>query len=182
MSLTSDFLANHIDFMANKAILIPAQVPSKNQKLEFMPQGDHAAYLKVTDKSVFIPGYYVHPVANNNNEYALPTQQPGTYYMFTDAMNGCQFLAYGPDRQHVTVEHNNFIGNNDLYAERLQYIAGKNYAYFYHISAGINNIPNGTYNPMQGVNIVGNYTVANGWSFRVRDRVDLNAGNVYGPY
>jgi hypothetical protein len=182
MSLTTDFLDNYANFMANQAILIPAQVPKKNQKLDFLPQGAHAAYLKKTDKSVYIPGYYVQPVANNINEYALPTQQPGTYYMFTDAMNGCQFLAYGPDRQHVTVEHNNFIDDNDRYVERLQYITDQNYPYFYHISAGLNNIPNGTYNFMQGVNIVGEYTVANGWYFSVRDRVDLENGTVYGPF
>ncbi|MEQ9917125.1 hypothetical protein ABRQ01_10675 [Pectobacterium aroidearum] len=182
MSLTSDFLANHVAFMRDQAILIPAQIPAGNGKFQFVPQGAHAALLQRTDQTTNIPGYYAHAVANNDNIYILPTQQPNKYYMLTDAMNGCQFLAYGPNRQHVTVEHNNYIGNNANYAARLQTIAGQNHAYFFHISAEGNNIPNGLYNAQQGINIVGEYTTANGWRFWVRDRIDLNNGTVFGPF
>ena len=66
-------------------------------------------------ESVRINGYYVRPLADNNNIYTLPTQQPDTYYMLTDLLNGCQFIAYGQDRQHLTVEHNNFISNPNNY-------------------------------------------------------------------
>ncbi len=182
MSLTSDFLANPVTFMREQAILIPAQIPAGNAKLQFVPQGAHAALLQLTDQTTNIPGYYARPVANNNNLYALPTQQPDKYYMLTDAMNGCQFLAYGPDRQHVTVEHNNYIGNPANYATRLQTIIEQHHAYFFHFSAGANDIPNSLYDAQQGINIVGEYTTANGWRFWVRNRVDLNQGTIYGPF
>ena len=107
--------------MRERAILIPAQISAGNAKFQFVPQGAHAALLQPTDQTTNIPGYYARPVANNNNLYALPTQQPDEYYMLTDAMNGCQFLAYGPDRQHVTVEHNNYIDTPANYVTRLQW-------------------------------------------------------------
>lgn len=183
MSLTTDFLANLPNFMADQAILIPAQIPAKNGNFQFAAQGAHAALMQVATGTPNIPGYYVKPVANNNNEFALPTQQPGTYYMLTDQMNGCQFIAYGPDRQHVTVEHNNFINDPGQYALRLAAIQATHPAYLFHMTAGAaNNINAGVYNSMQGVNIVGYYTAGAGWNFRVRDRVDQNNGHVYGPY
>ena len=130
-----------------------------------------------------IRAYYAKPLANNNNEYALPTQIPSPYFMLTDGMNGCQFIAYGPDRQHVTVEHNNFIANPANYATRLNQVQQQNHAYLFHISGGVNNqITNGTYNRMQGINIIGDYTKASGWRFWVRDRVDQNQGQLYGPF
>ncbi|HXC06993.1 MAG TPA: hypothetical protein VNZ86_19675 [Bacteroidia bacterium] len=181
MSLTTDFLANPIAFMRTQSILIPAQVTGGNGHFQFAAQGAHAAVLQNAGAGN-IPGYYAQPVANNNNVFALPTQQPATYSMLTDAMNGCQFLAYGPDRQHITIEHNNFIGNPALYAARLNTITLQNHAYFLHLTAtGVNNIPGGTYDPASGLNVVGQYTTANGWRFYVRDNVGANAGTVYGP-
>ena len=34
----------------------------------------------------------------------------------TNDLSGCQFMAYGPSRDNLTVEHNNQIANNALYA------------------------------------------------------------------
>lgn len=182
MSLTSDFLANTMAFMRQQAILIPAQVRAGDNKFQFSSQGEHAVCLHVVTQTPNIRGYYAHPVANNANRYALPTQQPDKYYMLTDAMNGCQFLAYGPDRQHVTVEHNNYIDNPANYAVRLNAVQAQNNAYFFHISDGGNNIPAGLYNSGQGINIVGEYSITNGWRFWVRDRIDRDQGDVYGPF
>jgi hypothetical protein len=183
MSITSDFLSNSQTFMSNRAILIPAQIPAKNGNFQFQAQGDHAALLQTAAAGTNIHGYYVHPVADNNNIYALPTQQAGTYYMLTDAMNGCQFMAYGPDRQHITVEHNNFISTPANYAVRLNQIQLQNNAYFFHLGAGANdNIVNHVYDPAHGINIIGVYAIASGWRFWVRDRVDQNQGNIYGPF
>lgn len=182
MSLTSDFLNNHQNFMRTQAILIPAQIPARDGRFRFIAQGANAALLQTSTEATDIHGYYAQPVANNNNIYPLPTPQPGTYYMLTDGMNGCQFIAYGPDRQHITVEHNNFIGNPANYAARLAVITGQGHAYLFHISAGgNNNIPNGVYDPQQGINVVGEYTTINGWRFWVRDRLDQNQGTIYGP-
>ncbi len=183
MTLTANFLMNHQGFMSTHAILIPAQVPANNGRFKLTAQGANAALVEASNQNSDINGFYVHPVANNNNIYILPTQQPDTYYMLTDGMNGCQFIAYGPDRQHITVEHNNFINNAANYTTRLNYIANQNFNYFFHISAGTaNNIPNGAYIPMQGINIIGEYRAVNGWRFWVRDRVDQNQGNIYGPF
>lgn len=182
-SLTSQFLASPVTFMRSYAILIPAQVPAKGGTFVFSPQGTSAAVLQVGTTGTVIRGYYVKPVANNNNQYTLPTQMGNAYYMFTDQMNGCQFIAYGPDRQHLTVEHNNFISNPAQYAVRLATIQATNPAYLFHMtSTGVDNIPGSTYNPAHGVNIVGEYSTAGGWRFWVRDRVDLNQGTVYGPF
>lgn len=183
MSLTTDFLANYQAFMPTHAILIPAQIAAGNGGFQFNAQGVYAALLQTAQAGTNIKGYYVHPVANNNNVFALPTQQPNTYYMLTDALNGCQFIAYGPDRQHVTVEHNNFINNPATYAVRLAQIQQQNYPYLFHITAGaINDITHGSYNPQQGINIVAGYTTISGWQFWVRDRVDQNQGQLYGPF
>lgn len=183
MSLTSDFLNNHQGFMMGQAILIPAQIPAGNGNFQFQAQGAHAALVQTSAQGTNIPGYYVKPVANNNNVFALPTQQPGTYYMLTDGMNGCQFIAYGPDRQHVTVEHNNFINNPLNYAARLNQVQQNNNPYLFNIGAGANdNVPTGIYDPAHGINIVGEYTTANGWRFWIRDRVDQNQGTLYGPF
>ncbi|EFA7747765.1 TPA: hypothetical protein OF519_005169 [Escherichia coli] len=181
MSLTSYFLSSHVKFMSEQAILIPGQTPPGDSRFQFVPQGEHAALLLLTTQTEKIQGYYVHPIANNN-VYSLPSQQRGKYYMFTDAMNGCQFLAYGPDRQHITVEHNNYISYHDNYITRLNFIKEQQHNYFFHLSAGGNDIPNGLYNSLQGINIVGEYTTINGWRFWVRDHVDLNKGSIYGPF
>lgn len=183
MSLTSDFLNNPQSFIRTRVIGIPGGIPPRDGKFKLVENGTIAALLQTTTESVRINGYYVRPLADNNNIYTLPTQQPDTYYMLTDLLNGCQFIAYGQDRQHLTVEHNNFISNPNNYAVRLANIQSQNYPYLWHLTATPqNNIPNGTYNPMQGANIIGEYTGANGWKFWVRDRLDLDTGTVYGPF
>ena len=183
MSLTRDFLNNFQNFMHDHVLLVPAQVAPKDGQFKLQAQGNHAAVVENSNSQSDINGYYVHPVANNDNVYALPTQQDETYYMLTDTMNGCQFIAYGPDRQHVTVEHNNYIGNPANYALRLAAIQAQNPAYIWHISAAAaDNIVGGTYDPAHGINLVGTYDQQNGWRFWVRERVDQNQGQIYGPF
>jgi hypothetical protein len=169
--------------MKKYVILIPAQVPPRNGTFQFHAQGSNAALLQTAGSGTAILGYYVHPIANNINQYTLPTQNPQPYYMFTDQMNGCQFIAYGSNRQHVTVEHNNFINNPAKYDERLNKIRQEHPKYLFHMSAGANDqITNGIYDRQHGVNIVSEYTTTNGWRFWVRDRVDQNQGQVHGPF
>ncbi len=182
MSLTSDFLSNYQKFMKGQAILIPNGIQERNGSFKFQAQGAYAAVLQSANSGSTIRAFYAKPFANNNNAYALPTQIKKPYFMLTDQMNGCQFMAYGPDRQHVTVEHNNFIGNPANYAARLNTIQLQNNAYIFHISAGVSNIAGGTYNNLYGINIVGDYTKNSGWRFWVRDRVDQNQGQLYGPF
>jgi hypothetical protein len=179
-SLAQQFLINPVAFMHNRAILIPAQVPAGNGEFEFVAQGDAAAVLQ---RGMVIPGFYVKPVANNDNPFVLPTQHTEPYFMFTDAMNGCQLIAYGPDRQHLIVEHNNYIGLPANYAAHLAAIQATNPAYLFHMTAAMaDNIPGQAYDPNHGSNIVGEYSRAGGWRFWVRDRFDQNQGTVYGPF
>jgi len=183
MPLTTDFLNNPVAFMSNRAILIPNGVTPRNGRFEFTAQGDAAALLRSAPQQG-VAGYYVHPVADSPNQYALPTQQAAPYFMFTDQMNGCQFIAYGPDRHHVTVEHNNYIGDPGNYAQQLAAVRADGPAYVFSLTAADANaadIAGGTYNRLQGVNVVGQYSPQAGWRFFVRDAAGHNRGQVYGP-
>ncbi|MGD1845074.1 MAG: hypothetical protein ACFB10_06740 [Salibacteraceae bacterium] len=179
MSLSDDFLNNYGSFMKNHAILIPNQTTAGVGTFKFAAQGQHAVLLQNTGS---INGIYVKPQPNHNNVYTLPAEQEAPYYMFTDQMTGCQWMAYGPSRHDLTVEHNNFINNPNQYAQRLQHIQAQNHAYCWHISAGVNNIAQGSYNAQDGLNILGEYTPTNGWRFFVRDRAGANQGELYGPF
>lgn len=180
MSLNSDFYSNTKYFMQNRAILTPSSINAKMGDFQLITEGNYASLLSKATSSDKIPGYFVKAMPNSINEYALPTQQSDLFVMYTDQLNGCQFIAYGPDRQHIVVEHNNFISNPALYAERLREVIAQKPEFLFYMSPGdTNNILNHTYNKLQGLNIVGRYSKAAGWSFYVRDRLDMPAGNVY---
>jgi hypothetical protein len=119
-----------------------------------------------------ISAYYLLGLPNNDNMQALPNHVP---YMFTMHLSACQFLAYGPDRNNVTVEHNNYIGNPALYAARQLLIAGANHPFFFQVRPGVE------YNPMQLANVVGMRTGA-GWQFYLRTQAFAQPGPVTGPH
>jgi hypothetical protein len=120
-----------------------------------------------------ISAYYLlgHPQQDNAN--VLPTT---VRFMLTMHLSGCQFLAYGPDRFNVTVEHNNYIGGigGDYVAHHAQ-IQGANHPYFFALRPGID------YDPMLLANVVG-IRDANGWHFYVRTRAFTQPGPVTGPH
>jgi len=187
MSLSTDFINSPQNFIINHSILIPGGTTAPhagNGNFQFNANGVNSALLQSSAPGTNIAGYYARPVPNNNNVFPLPTQQQNDYFMFTDAMNGCQFIAYGPDRQHVTVEHNNFIGNPAAYALRLAAIVAQGHTYFFHLTAGAApfNVAQGNYDLLTGLNIIGRYTQQYGWTFWVRDRLDQNIGNLVGPF
>ncbi|MCJ7603971.1 MAG: hypothetical protein MUO63_21055 [Desulfobulbaceae bacterium] len=82
--------------MKSQAILIPGGIQARNGAFKFQAQGAHAALLQSANSGTTIRAFYAKPLANNNNQYAMPTQNPQLYFMLTDGMNGCQFIAYGP--------------------------------------------------------------------------------------
>lgn len=102
---------------------------------------------------------------NNDNVAALPNTVDR---FITNDLSGCQFMAYGPDRHTLTVEHNNHIANNAQYAIRYAHIQAQNHPVFIALRP-VNNAHPGhdQYNFPLGANVVG-VRKANGWHFFVR--------------
>ncbi len=119
-----------------------------------------------------IRAYYLLGLPNNNNSYALPNDVP---FMITMHLSGCQFMAYGPDRDHVTVEHNNYITAPGNYALRQGVVAAANHAFFFQVRPGIE------YQPMQLANVVG-IRGGTGWQFYLRTQAFTQPGPVTGPH
>jgi len=102
---------------------------------------------------------------NGNNTAALPNN---VGLFLTSDMHGCQFMAYGPDRNNLTVEHNNFIGDPTQYATRYATIQAQNHAVFIALRPVQNAQPAANeYNFQLGANVIG-MRKADGWHFFVR--------------
>jgi hypothetical protein len=180
MLVTADFLKNPISFMRSIAILVPDQTGSGSGKFELEQYSKNDAILKRTSQSEYISGYNVIPSANKDNVFELPFPGQDKYYMFTTCMDGCQFIAYGIDSYHITVEHNNYIDNHSNYSVHLDSIKGKDYPYFFSISPGTeNDIIQGKYNSAECINILGEFTNSMGWKFFIRDNLNKSIGNIY---
>lgn len=187
--LTPAFLDDFKSFMRYNVILIPDTVPPKNGRFKLIKSSEHAALLQVSSNEPTVSGYHAKALPDNDNLYALPTQNQEPYYMFTPQLNGCQFISYGSDHQHVTVEHNNYVSSpnpSEQYRQHWEEVEQKiqqhGYKYSYHVSASdMDDIENFKYKPLHGINIVGEYTKASGWYFWIRDRVDQDTGNLHGP-
>ncbi len=173
MPNNTDFAANPAQFIVTKAILIPGGINAGAGRFNLADNGNASCLLQATNSPRDLRGYYAKPLPNANNDFALPTTSD---YMFTDLLNGCQFMAYGADRQHVTVEHNNFITTPANYAARYLTVHGAGHAYFFGMR------PVTDYNALQGLCIIGTYDRQNGWRFWVRQRVDLARGVLAGPH
>jgi hypothetical protein len=120
-----------------------------------------------------IDAYFLLANPNNLNVQALPNN---VRFMFTNHLNGCQFLAYGPNRNNLTVEHNNWLaGPAANYPNRVNAIAAAGHAYFFRVRPGID------YNIMQGANVVG-VRGGGGWQFYVRRNANINPGMITGPH
>ncbi|MDQ8021123.1 MAG: hypothetical protein REI94_04745 [Moraxellaceae bacterium] len=125
--------------------------------------------------------YFAHPIhafflLANPNAYNTQVLPLNADVMFTNHLNGCQFLAYGPDRNNVTVEHNNWLnGPASNYTNRAAAIAGAGHGFFFQLRPGIE------YNVMDGANVVG-VRGPGGWQFYVRHDANANPGPVTGPH
>jgi hypothetical protein len=173
MSLNSDFSANPAKFIIDHVVLVPGGINAGEGRFVLTENSAVSCLLKGSTSVSDLRGFHAEPAPNDDNVFALPVTVD---FMFTDLVNGCQFVAYGPDRQHVTVEHNNYIGNPGNYATRLATITAQNHAYFFSLRHNMD------YDPMQGANVLGNYTRTNGWRFWVRQRQDLDRGTLGGPF
>ena len=118
-----------------------------------------------------IQAYYLLGLPQQDNAHALPNNVP---FMLTMHLSGCQFLAYGPDRHNVTVEHNNYFNNvGGTYPNRAALHAHD--PFFFQVR------PHIEYNPMQLANVVG-VRLATGWHFYLRTQAFANPGVVTGPH
>ena len=116
--------------------------------------------------------------------------------MFTALLSGCQFIAYGPDNRHVTVEHNNCFSDPCTgldaggYEGRLAAIRAANHPFIWVVSAvfgahandpaAANTAGDGyTYGNTYTAQVVGKFTQAGGWVFTVRDNTMGDNGAVY---
>jgi hypothetical protein len=120
--------------------------------------------------------FFLAAAPNNDNSAALPN---GTPRFLTCDLSGCQFLAYGPNRNNLTVEHNNYVGGGGVnYTNRYNLINGQGHAVFIALR------PNfaapqfpavDEYDPTLGANVVGVYT-GTGWHFYARKKTDRQFG------
>lgn len=172
MSNNSDFVAEPRTFILAKAILVPGGLAAGEGYFTLADNNATSCLLRASTSAGDLRGFYVKPLPNANNAFALPVTSD---YMFTDLLNGCQFLAYGLDRFNVTVEHNNFIDAPANYPARYDAVHGANHPYFFSFRPGID------YDIKQGACIIGTFDPGSGWHFWVRQRVDLDRGTLFGP-
>ena len=74
-----------------------------------------------------IHAFLLNALPNQDNKETLPVT---VRIMLTNLLNGCQFMAYGPDRKHLTVEHNNYFGDRGQYSTHYNKIQGQPHAIF----------------------------------------------------
>ena len=172
MALNQDFERNPFGFIGTKVILVPGGIPAGEGRFRLAENTAHSCLLQASQNPADLKGYYVKPEPDAINRYPLSNL---VNFMFTDCLNGCQFIAYGPDRHHVTVEHNNFLHNPGQYQQQEGQVRQQNHPYFFILR------PHQDYNTQQGACIVGTYDRTNGWRFFVRLRVDQDQGPLTGP-
>ncbi|MEM7422294.1 MAG: hypothetical protein AAF334_01150 [Pseudomonadota bacterium] len=102
---------------------------------------------------------------NSDNSHALPND---VNFFLTADMHGCQFLAYGADRNNLTVEHNNYFANPANYAVQHAAINGGGHNVMIALRpANVAAPAADQYNFPMGANVVG-VRKADGWHFYVR--------------
>jgi hypothetical protein len=128
-----------------------------------------------SDLANYFNAFFLSAQPNQDNSVALSN----TNNLFLTAdMSGCQFLAYGPDRNNLTVEHNNyFTGGGATYLNRYNLVHGAGHNIFVALrpSAGVTQAAN-EYYIIEGANVVG-VKKGDGWHFYSRTRTDRG----YGP-
>jgi hypothetical protein len=124
--------------------------------------------------------YFAHPLGaffllaqpQHDNVAALPNTVD---FMFTNHMNGCQFLAYGPDRHNLTIEHNNYFGGvGGSYAGRRAVLDGHAFVFTLEPGGTSGALGGGRhgYIAQGGANVIGVRDAALGWQFFVRTHAD----------
>lgn len=186
MTVNSEFAANPALWIMTHRYVVPTA--SYVGAPGALPTGDGAFLFEATDRGVngyilrtagwsalfdYFNAFYLAALPNQDNNVALTN----TSSLFLTAdLSGCQFLAYGPDRNNLTVEHNNYIGGGVTYAGRYAAIQGANHAVFMALRPSTVVTANADeYYIIEGANIVGQKR-ADGWHFFARKRSDRGFG------
>lgn len=189
MSLTRDFDANPLTWMMTHRYVSPAAsyvgapgaLATGDGAFRFDDRmvfaGNGGCLLQVADWRSPIDrfsAFYLGAQPNQDNAAVLSNT---SRRFLTADLSGCQFLAYGPDRNTLTVEHNNyFAGVGAGYAGRYGHIHGQGHAIF--IALRPSTVPTAAadeYNILEGANIVG-IRKADGWHFYARKQTDRRFG------
>lgn len=177
--MNTEFMANPAGFISNRWLMVPSVIGLNNGAGTFgiYPNGNHGAIVRPFVRNSYwshpMRAYYLKPAPNAENSHVLPND---VSYMFTDTMNGCQFLAYGPDRNNVTVEHNNYFGGTAAnYVTRRNLIQGAGHAFYWEVR------PNQEYNPLQGAVVIGVRSGV-GWQFYLRLNANMAFNAATGPH
>ena len=187
MSVTSDFAASPQTWIMTHRFVTPTasyvgaagalSTGDGSFKFEDAGAGGRGYLLKQVrwrDMLDYFHAFYLSALPNQNNAAALSNQHS---LFLTADLSGCQFLAYGPDRHHLTVEHNNyFAGGHAAYQARYDFIrsAGHNIVLALRPSAKETQQAD-EYYIIEGANIVG-LKKADGWHFYARTRTDRAFG------
>lgn len=187
MSVTSEFEARPQTWIMTHRFVTPAA--SYVGAAGALPTGDHSfrfedagaggggnllRLAKWQDMLDYFNAFYLGAAPNQDNSVALSN----TNNLFLTAdLSGCQFLAYGPDRNNLTVEHNNyFAGGGATYLARYNLVHGGGHNVF--IALRPSAIPTqqaNEYYIIEGANIIG-VRKADGWHFYARTRTDRGFG------
>lgn len=187
MSVTSEFAASPQTWIMTHRFVTPAAsyvgapgaMPTGNGSFRFEDAGAGGGgnLLKIagwTDLLDYFNAFYLSALPNQANNVAL--SNANTLFLTAD-LSGCQFLAYGPDRNNLTVEHNNyFAGGGATYQARYNLIQGAGHNVFIALRpSSIVTQQADEYYIIEGANIVG-VKKADGWHFYARTRTDRGFG------
>lgn len=127
-----------------------------------------------SDLTDYFNAFFLGATPNQDNSVALSSKNS---LFLTADMSGCQFLAYGPDRNNLTVEHNNyFAGGGATYLARYNHINGGGHNIFMALRpSAIATQQADEYYIIEGANVVG-VKKADGWHFYARTRTDRGFG------
>ena len=176
MSLSSDFKNSpQVWIMTHTYLVIQGNNPSgpafttgtASFRFEDANTGPGTCFLRKAGLLDFdcFKAFLLTAAPNSDNSFALPNDVD---LFLTADMHGCQFFAYGADRNHLTVEHNNYITTPASYGVRHGVVTGGVHATTIALRPVTAPQPAADeYNFALGANVVG-LRKDDGWHFFVR--------------
>ncbi len=192
--VSADFLDNPVAFFRQHYFAPTGSIttPPGDGIFDITKMDDPPTF--VVQKGAKVKGYLARADANKLNIHKLPKDKPDPYFMFTDSMTGCQFIAYGSSRFDITVEHNNYLAlslqkpdgeqkSRDAYAKRLSDVMKLGNPFFMNLSPGdeIDVCNRQTYKADPGASILGVFKPTVGWQFWIKASI-LVSSQLIGPF
>lgn len=186
MSVTSEFAASPQVWIMTHRFVTPAAsyvgapgaLPTGDGRFRFEDAGAGGGgnLLRVAGLLSFdyFNAFYLGAAPNQDNRIGL--SNTNTLFLTAD-LSGCQFLAYGPDRNNLTVEHNNYFAvGGATYINRYNLVRGANHNVFIALRPSTVVTQHADeYYIIEGANIVG-VKKPDGWHFYARTRTDRAFG------